>query len=482
MGWFCPRCGQDAGAEGTCPHDGERLAPVSRHDLIGRSLGEYKVLASLGGGSFGSVYRAVHSRSGMLAAIKLLHRPIDDVESQRVIVESRAAAMLSHPNVVQVYDLAATSDRRPYIVMQLLDGTPLADLLSLRMPVGQALSIVGDVLAGLGHAHRRGVVHRDLKPDNIFIAKGRAVIVDFGLAKLISDPRAPSLTATGEALGTPSYMAPEQVRGELADGRADLYAVGCVLFEMLAGHPPFQGSATYAIFDAHLNQPAPSITEHRNDVPPHVVGAIARVLAKDPDARFASAHEMQRALAGTPAPKRRRWPIVAGIAAATAITVTIAIAAVAGSAVGTRRRARRASGHRAAAVARRATSRRQPRERARHGGRTISPRAPIAVRMSSRCGVGSPAATRSRPASCVRIPAAWSRCSTSTTPTSTPPSNVEGRAPNAVSRPPNRSPTSCPATSSSKIRSPRCTSNSNPATWCGRRSQAALRARSLRSR
>jgi serine/threonine-protein kinase len=276
MSWFCPRCGHDASAAGTCPRDGETLARVSQHDLVGRPLGEYKILASLGGGAFGSVYRAVHQRSGMLVAIKLLHRPIDDADGKRVIVEARAAATLAHPNVVQVYDLALTGDRRPYIVMQLLDGQPLGHLIGTRVAVPHALSIASDVLAALEVAHQRGVIHRDLKPDNIFLSKGRAVIVDFGLAKLVADPRAPSLTVTGEALGTPHYMAPEQVRGELADGRADLYAVGCVLFEVLAGQPPFPGAATFAVFDAHLNAPPPSIAALRPDVPPHVDAAIAR--------------------------------------------------------------------------------------------------------------------------------------------------------------------------------------------------------------
>src|SRR5262249_30174791 len=140
MSWFCPRCGHDADDGGRCPRDGEPFVRVSQHDLIGRPLGEYRILASLGGGSFGSVYRAVHQRSGMLAAIKLLHRPIDDAESQRVIVEARAAAMLSHPNVVQVYDLALTSDRRPYIVMQLLDGEPLGHLIGKHVGLPQAVS------------------------------------------------------------------------------------------------------------------------------------------------------------------------------------------------------------------------------------------------------------------------------------------------------------------------------------------------------
>jgi serine/threonine protein kinase len=328
MGWFCPRCGHQAGTEGTCPRDGELLLRVSSFDLLGRQVGEYLILAMLGGGSYGSVYRAVHERSGMMVAIKLLHRPIDDVESQRVIVEARAAAMLNHPHVVQVYDLAMTTDRRPYIVMQLLDGKPLSAVIRQGMEVRTAVAIANDVLAALGVAHARGVIHRDLKPDNIFITKGHALIVDFGLAKLIADPRSPSLTATGDALGTPAYMAPEQIRGEIADGRADLYALGGVLFEMLAGRPPFEGNATYAVFDAHLHKPPPSITTLRPDVPPAIDAAIARALAKSPGARFATAADMQRALVSVP-PRRsnKRLAIAATVAIAGLATVGIVVAA-----------------------------------------------------------------------------------------------------------------------------------------------------------
>ena len=112
MGWYCTRCGHAAGAAGACPRDGEALAPVSSHDLHGRTLGEHRILATIGGGAYGTVFRAVQERSGMLVAIKLLHRPIDDVESKRVIIEARAAATIDHPNVAKVYDLALTTDFR----------------------------------------------------------------------------------------------------------------------------------------------------------------------------------------------------------------------------------------------------------------------------------------------------------------------------------------------------------------------------------
>ena len=326
MAWYCTRCGHEAPAGGSCPREGEVLAPVSSHDLHGRMLGEYRILATLGGGSYGSVYRAIHTRSGMLVAIKLLHRPIDDIESKRVMVEARAAAQIDHPNVAKVYDLAMSSDRRPYIVMQLLEGKPLSALIAQRLEVATAVAVARDVLSALAVAHTRGVIHRDLKPDNIFVTKGRALIVDFGLAKLVADPRSPSLTATGEAIGTPHYMAPEQVRGEEADHRADLYAVGCVLFEMLAGRPPFEGTSTYMLFDAHLHQTPVSVATLRADIPPVLELTVARALSKDARDRFASAGDMQRALTASAPPMRTsRTGLIAGVSAALAAVVTIGI-------------------------------------------------------------------------------------------------------------------------------------------------------------
>ncbi len=304
--------------------------------MIGRSLGDYKILESLGGGSYGTVYRAEHARSGNLVAIKLLHLTIATAESQRVINEARAAAAIRHRNVVQVYDMALTTDQRPYIVMQLLDGLPLSRILEQRLSVARALALATDILRGLAAAHARGVIHRDLKPDNIYVASGRAVIVDFGLAKLVAVdparpgraspwPGAPNLTVTGEAIGTPHYMAPEQIRARPVDHRADLYAVGCVLYQMLVGRPPFDATAPFALFDAHINHPPPPIA--RPDVPPHVAAAIARALAKDPAERWPDADAMRRALAAPAATRRRRWPLVAAPLALGAGIVAIAIAA-----------------------------------------------------------------------------------------------------------------------------------------------------------
>jgi len=350
VGYYCPQCGQDAADAGMCARDGAQLARVSSHDLLGRKIGDYIALANLGGGTFGQVYRAIQPRSGAVVAIKLLRQPIDD--AQRVITEARAAAMIRHGNVVAVYDLGLTSDRRPYIVMQHLEGTSLRRWLAPGMALDRLVPIASDILRGLAAAHRLGVVHRDLKPDNVFVTdhagrpagaigsvtRGkptqRAIIVDFGLAKLIADPHSPNLTVTGESIGTPRYMAPEQIRCQPIDGRTDLYALGVMLYEALAGRPPFTDEATYALFDAHVNRPPPALTELRPDLPPAVCEVIERALEKDPAARFTGADEMRRALAAAMAKPRsfvaRRWPWLVAAVVAIAVGAT-ALALASGS-------------------------------------------------------------------------------------------------------------------------------------------------------
>jgi len=265
------------------------FAEVGASDLIGHTLGEYRLIARLGGGAFGQVFRGVHVRSGHAAAIKLLDQPL----GQRVITEARAAAAIRHHNVVAVYDLGMTTDRRPYIVMEYLEGAPLSPRwYAARVPAAELVPIATEILRGLAAAHRLGIVHRDLKPANVFATIGRIVIVDFGLAKMLADPNAPNLTVTGASLGTPRYMSPEQIENRGVDGRTDLYALGVMLHEALCGKPPFEGS-TYELFDAHLSREPPALPR---DTPRELAAAILRALAKPPGDRFANADEMRRAL------------------------------------------------------------------------------------------------------------------------------------------------------------------------------------------
>ncbi len=323
LGFFCTKCGHAAAQAGACPKDAQPLIPVSSQDLMGRTIGDYRILAKLGGGAFGTVYRAAHVTTGTIVALKLLAHPIDHADSQRVVIEARAATRIAHPNCVEVFDLQQTADRRPYIVMQLLQGIPLSQVMRQRLSVAEAITLIGDVLQGVAAAHRHGVVHRDLKPGNIFVANGKAVIVDFGFAKLISDPKAPNLSITGEVVGTPAYMAPEQITaGRPIDGRADLYSIAVVLYEMLANKLPFSGKSALQMMSAHLNQVALPITAYRPDCPKQVADAIARAMAKNPDDRFADADAMRAALtlsSGLPA-----WVYLVLAAMAAAIVIGLA--------------------------------------------------------------------------------------------------------------------------------------------------------------
>ncbi len=325
--WYCPGCGQVAEAAGACPKcvggaQGVRLLRVSAQDLLGRQIGDYRILTKLGGGAFGTVYRAAHATTGTIVAIKLLAHPIEHADSQRVVIEARAASKIAHPNCVEVFDLQQTSDRRPYIVMDLLEGVTLSKVMRQRLSVAEAITLISDVLLGVGAAHRQGVVHRDLKPGNIFVENGKAVIVDFGFAKLISDPKAPNVSITGEVVGTPAYMAPEQITaGRELDGRADLYALGCVLYEMLSNRLPFSGKSALQMMSAHLKTVALPVTAYRPDCPKQVSDAIAKAMAKNPDDRFADAESMRRALTLSTGMPRWVYVVLAALAAALVIGV-----------------------------------------------------------------------------------------------------------------------------------------------------------------
>ncbi len=269
--------------------------------------GKYEIVAPLGAGGMGSVYRARRVLIGDEVAVKVLHTKFvgDDTLVERFRREARAAAQLQHPNVVTIHDYGEARGRAgfAYIVMELVRGEPLRGLLRRegRMSPARAVSLMRDVCAGVGAAHRRGIVHRDLKPDNIIVvpadedsAAERVKVVDFGIAKLrdmASDDG--TLTAAGAVVGTPFYMSPEQCKGESLDARADVYSLGALLYEMLAGSPPFNAPSLAGIILKHVSEPPPPLPP---DVPASnaLREAIARALSKDPDARQRDASEFSR--------------------------------------------------------------------------------------------------------------------------------------------------------------------------------------------
>ena len=213
--------------------------------------------------------------------------------------EAKAAAAFSHPHAVSIYD-AGDEGGVLYLVMQLIDGESLAQVLAQRGPLGlaESIAIADQVLQALGAAHRAGVVHRDVKPGNVLIARdGTAMLADFGIAKRLHDVSG-DVTMVGELVGTPTYLAPEQAEGAPATPATDLYSTGVLLFEMLTKEPPFAGATPMATALAHRDAPVPDVRDRRAMVPAHVAAAIRRAMAKDPAARFATADDMRHALAG----------------------------------------------------------------------------------------------------------------------------------------------------------------------------------------
>jgi eukaryotic-like serine/threonine-protein kinase len=255
----------------------------------------YRLEAVLGRGGMATVWRGVDERLGRRVAVKLLDRAdtADPAMLQRFNREARTAGGLTHPNIVAVYDVG-TDDGVPYLVMEFIDGTSVAALLaSGPLPVDQAVDVARQVCDALAVTHAQGVVHRDIKPANILLTPTGAVkVCDFGIARLAHQQQT-NLTAPHMAIGTSAYMAPEQASGAAVDARTDLYALGCVLYAMLTGHPPFTGDNPLAVLWQHQYQTAPAVASLRPDTPADLDALIARLLAKSPADRPATAAEVR---------------------------------------------------------------------------------------------------------------------------------------------------------------------------------------------
>jgi len=285
--------------------------------LVGAVLdGRYQILSLIGEGGMGAVYRARQATGGPDVAIKVLHDELIDQPDQRERFEREARALfgLEHPNLLHVMDFGI-HERMPYLVMELLEGQPLDDLVGeTGVPFDEAMELALQVLRGLALAHQNGVLHRDLKTENVFVARGPhgpvCKLLDFGLVKFVDDDRwgsSKKLTMQGAVFGTPAYMAPEQCAGAPVDARGDVYSMGVILFELFTGTWPFVEETRMAMYQAHLTRKPPRLAEAAEGkvFPEELEQLVARALAKQAKDRFQNAGEMLAALEAVPRAKPR---------------------------------------------------------------------------------------------------------------------------------------------------------------------------------
>jgi serine/threonine-protein kinase len=316
--------------------------------VVGEKIaGRYEIEELVGHGGMSSVYKARDSLLERHVALKILHEQYSSDEDfvERFKREARSVAQLQHPNIVTVID-RGEEDRRQYIVFEYIDGENLKECVVRkgRLEVREALEIAVEVARGLAFAHQSGIVHRDVKPQNVLLnGDGRAKVTDFGIARTVEMD---GMTQTGTVLGTSNYIAPEQATGQRVDAHSDVYSLGAVLYELLAGDVPFPGESFVAVAMKHVHEPPPNLLDVRKDVPPRVAAAVDRALEKDPELRFptmdAFAAELEACLAELDrpedgdktmviptrvrGPQRRvsRWPFAVGVLALLAVAAIVA--------------------------------------------------------------------------------------------------------------------------------------------------------------
>jgi hypothetical protein len=285
--------------------------PATADPLIGAHIGNYEIKNKLGEGGMGSVYMGEHPLIGKKVALKVLHAEFSSKEDvvKRFFQEAKAVNDIQHPNIVDIVDYGVIPNRQSqstvYFIMEFLDGPSLSELIRNQAPLApeRALAIGLQIADALGACHKSGVVHRDLKPDNIMlIQRGREAdfvkVLDFGIAKLTGEQKVSVRTRTGLLMGTPAYMSPEQCEGSNnVDHRTDIYALGILLYEMLTGQVPFIGETYGQILLQHLTQVPTPLSRVRGVIPPHVEAVVLKALEKHPDARYQTMDELVKALA-----------------------------------------------------------------------------------------------------------------------------------------------------------------------------------------
>ena len=305
--------------------------------LTGKQIGKYRLVEKLGQGGMAQVYKAYQPDLDRYVAIKVLHPHLtgDEDFATRFRREARAVAAIEHPHIVRIYDFDSDEDLA-FLVMEYLEGTSLKALLhDLRrrdeqMDTAEVGRIVGAVAKALAHAHRQGLVHRDVKPSNVLITSdGRPVLTDFGIARIVDET---VITESGGTLGTPAYMSPEQGKGESGDARSDIYALGVMLYQLCTGRIPFDADTPYAIILKHITAPLPPPRSICPELPESVERVILKALAKDPDDRFQNAGELDRAIRAAveapdaaPLPSRRRAPLRSVVLIGATIAVCLAL-------------------------------------------------------------------------------------------------------------------------------------------------------------
>jgi Protein kinase domain len=299
-------------------------------ELIGREIAGFRIEREIGRGGMGIVYLATQVFPERRVALKLLSSDLaaDPVFRERFVRESNAAASTEHPNIVPVYG-AGESEGQLYLAMRYIEGTDLGSLVTRQgaLQPERAARICAQVAEALEAAHKRGLVHRDVKPANVLLDDNdHAYLSDFGLTR--RSELQTGITQTGQFMGTVGYVAPEQIRGEPTDRRADIYSLGCVLYESLTGDPPFRRDSEVATLYAQLENPSPRPSDKRPEVPTALDQVVAKATAKRPADRFATAGEVAGALRGGPVPdgawgRRVRWPIAAGLAVVVAIVTFV---------------------------------------------------------------------------------------------------------------------------------------------------------------